>query len=604
MDHSHISIEPIVNLLTDTNHRPRRFLIPSYQRGYRWKQLQVSHLLDDIWEFAKNCNQTPNERFYCLQPIVLKVREDGRLEVVDGQQRLTTIFLILTYFLNEKQEFDEPRFEIHYETRGETIESFLNKIDFDRCNENIDFYHMCEAYRTIVNWFEKKRWTHRTKFLQHLLNDNELGHNVKVIWYQLPEQDSPIEAFTRLNVGKIPLTNNELIRGLFLHDDEKISSDDSFLLRVAYEWDQLEKSLQSNSFWYFLSNEDAPSQNRIGLLFELVANASGFLDESKSDSYGVFYAFNRLVKSNGDSRKKVWLQTKQVFMQLEEWYEDRTLYHIVGFLIKCGMQIPEIQKMSEDCTKSKFEFKLRQEIFRRCRFLGNEQLSTLTSDELRIKVGERLDELDYHVNRSSIKDVLILFNIATLLENENSNFRFEFDSFKKEKGWDIEHVRSVVDNRPDRPYLRKEWLEAYKNYFQVQKSNNDLVTKIDNYIESSNLDNVDEFDTIFDDILKYFGEFETEEDKDETIHKISNLALLDLSTNRSLKNAVFAIKRHKVLSLDQQGKYVPLCTRNVFLKCYSSNVDHLLFWDKQDQENYREAILSALTRFFIFGLTT
>lgn len=604
MDSSHISIEPIVNLLTDDNYRPRKFLIPSYQRGYRWKQLQVNHLLDDLWEFALNCDQPPKERFYCLQPIVLKVREDGRLEVVDGQQRLTTIFLILTYFQNSGLRFDEPRFEILYETRGGTNEPLLNEVKFDRCNENtefyenIDFYHMCDAYLTIESWFKNLRWTHKTKFLQHLLNDDKIGYNVKVIWYQLPEQDSPIEAFTRLNVGKIALTNNELIRGLFLRNDNISSNDDNFQLRIAYQWDQLEKSLQSNSFWYFLSNEVAPSQNRIGFLFELVANNEGLLKKKALDSYGVFYAFSELINKNErqvDNRERVWLQTKQVFMQLEEWYENRTLYHIIGFLIQCGVRVSEILKWSENCTKSKYEIKLRQEIYRR--FIGQEQLFELNEDELRVKVSECLDELNYRINRNLIRNILILFNIATLLENKTSSTRFEFDSFKKQEGWDIEHVRSVADDRPNRPHLRRDWLETCKNYIQVQNSNNALELKIESFIESSSLDDSDEFDALFDEILKFFGELG--EDEDETIHKLSNLVLLDLGTNRSFKNAVFAIKRHRVLSLDKDGTYVPLCTRNVFLKYYSSNVDHLMFWNKKDQDQYQEAIVDTLTKFFV-----
>lgn len=592
MRNPQISTEPIVNLLTDADDRPRRYLIPSYQRGYRWKELQVNNLLDDIWEFARSSGQTLEKRFYCLQPIVLKVREDGRLEVVDGQQRLTTIYLILTYFRNSYQDFDEPRFEIEYETRGETNEPFLKNIDFERCEENIDFFHMCGAYRTIKQWFEKLRWTKRTTFMKHLLNDDESGHNVKIIWYQLPEQDSPIEAFTRLNVGKIPLTSNELIRGLFLRNDDKNRNHNSFQLKVAYEWDQLEKTLQSNSFWYFLSNNTAPSQNRIGFLFELVADSFGLLNQTADDSYEVFYAFNKLITENENDRAQVWLQTKQVFMELEEWYEDRTLYHIVGFLIQSGIRISDIQKMSNDCTKSEFESKLRQEIYRKV--IGREQLSELPVDELNIRVGERLDELDYDRNKNLIRLILILFNIAALLENETSNSRFEFDSFKKTEGWDIEHIRSVTDERPNRPNLRREWLENCKNFFQEQKSNDELKMRIESYIDSVHHQNDDEFDSLFDEILKQFGEFEW----DENIHRISNLVLLDSSTNRSYKNAVFPIKRHRVLSLDHKGTYVPLCTRNVFLKSYSSNVDHLLCWTKEDQDNYKKAILATLTRFF------
>ena len=65
------------------------FFIPTYQRGYRWDKQQVTELLNDLYEFKGGDNS-----FYCLQPIVVKKRQDGRFDVIDGQQRLTTIYII------------------------------------------------------------------------------------------------------------------------------------------------------------------------------------------------------------------------------------------------------------------------------------------------------------------------------------------------------------------------------------------------------------------------------------------------------------------------------------------------------------------------------
>ena len=62
------------------------FFIPSYQRGYRWTADEVTKLLDDIWESTG--------KRYSLQPIVVKSLGGGKWELIDGQQRLTTLFLI------------------------------------------------------------------------------------------------------------------------------------------------------------------------------------------------------------------------------------------------------------------------------------------------------------------------------------------------------------------------------------------------------------------------------------------------------------------------------------------------------------------------------
>ena len=81
----------------------KKFFIPAYQRGYRWTEQQVLDLLNDVNEFKTGGDNA----WYCLQPLVVRLMnpEDKRLvlendksewyEVIDGQQRLTTTFLII-----------------------------------------------------------------------------------------------------------------------------------------------------------------------------------------------------------------------------------------------------------------------------------------------------------------------------------------------------------------------------------------------------------------------------------------------------------------------------------------------------------------------------
>lgn len=484
------------------------------------------------------------------------------------------------------------RFEIAFETRGETTAPFLSDIDVGRAEENVDFFHICEAYKAIEAWFSNRDTMHRLKLLQHLLNDDEAGRNVKVIWYQLSDRDNPVDAFTRLNVGKIPLTNDELIRALFLRRGAKAQLKiEDLQLRIAYEWDQLEKALQSDSVWYFLSNKVGPKQNRIGFLFELVANDDGLPIGAKHDPYGIFYAYNQKLKEAAD-RPKEWLKIKQTFMTLEEWFENRTLYHITGFLIQQGVDIAVLKKMSEESTKSEFEHTLRQKIFQRV--IGDGILSSMSKDALRERVSDKLEELEYGLDSRKIRSLLLLFNVATLLENNRSNLRFQFDSFKREN-WDIEHVRSVAGDQPQRHHEQIRWLNHCLGYFRTQNTEEELQQEIEGYIALPQNETTDDhFELVYAKVLKYFHESEDE----EADHGIGNLTLLDQRTNRSYKNAVFAVKRQQLLSLDQAGIFVPLCTRNVFLKCYSPLVDNVMFWSDDDRRAYQDAIEKTLVRFF------
>ena len=83
-----LCLKPINDLLGE------QFCIPAYQRGYRWTPQQVTDLLDDLDAFLSR-NTKEDGEFYCLQPVVVMARRDGSWELIDGQQRLTTLYLIM-----------------------------------------------------------------------------------------------------------------------------------------------------------------------------------------------------------------------------------------------------------------------------------------------------------------------------------------------------------------------------------------------------------------------------------------------------------------------------------------------------------------------------
>ncbi|HDS1818614.1 TPA: DUF262 domain-containing protein [Pseudomonas putida] len=590
MNHSDLCLKPIHELLTDEQGNPTRFWIPAYQRGYRWKPLQVTQLLEDVREFSRRRNPQP-EDFYCLQPLVIKATAQGQLEVVDGQQRLTTLLLILRHF-NERlaEKYRQKLFTLNYETRPELL-AFLEDPNEADADSNVDYFYLFNALKTIEDWFSRR--AHEVDEIK-----TALLNKTRVIWFELDAQDNAVDAFTRLNVGKIALTDDELIRALFLKRGDCTEPDTAARqLKIAHEWDQLEKALQADEFWFFLSNQQGRTQNRIGLLFDLVAKADGVGNEAGQDEHGVFHAYSRKLKESGATSKE-WLRIKQTFMMLEEWFEDRTLYHIVGFLIHHGMDVADICKLSQQTTKSAFERKLRKEVF--ARTVGDEDLDTLKPEALHLCISERLKELEYGRHSAAIRSLLLLFNLATLLDSPRSNLRFQFDSFKNGE-WDIEHVRSIASSRPLRLHDQLSWLNLCAGYLEALRPEekaglaSQLLSGIQAFIKQSKKSHSDEaFEALYKKLLAFFQET----DEAPTDHRICNLALLDKATNRSYKNAVFAVKRKALLALDQSGIFVPLCTRNVFLKCYSPQADNLMVWDKDDRDTYQAEINRALVGFF------
>lgn len=92
--------DTVVRLKTiaDLQNESVKFYIDAYQRGYRWTRNEVRDLLDDIREFSQ-VKKPDDGAFYCLQPIIVTRKEDGDgWKVIDGQQRLTTLYLIYSFY--------------------------------------------------------------------------------------------------------------------------------------------------------------------------------------------------------------------------------------------------------------------------------------------------------------------------------------------------------------------------------------------------------------------------------------------------------------------------------------------------------------------------
>ena len=539
-----------------------KFFIPSYQRGYRWTPLQVNQLLDDINDFEKKNDKEKGE-FYCLQPIVVKKRTGyDDYEVIDGQQRLTTIFIVLKA-LEDAFKIVFPNcdfFSLEYETR-EYSSQFLNGLCNETTNadENIDFFHMKQAYDTVKQWFLKEGNTDRRinilqTLLSHRIEDElDVEKNVRVIWYEVDENNSnssSIDIFSRLNIGKIPLTNAELIKALFLQKknfEEKVYSLKQ--IQIATEWDDIEKRLQQDDFWYFISNgcTDRKYECRIEYIFDLMKDKH---KQKNADSFYTFRAFSDELKNT--SIDYVWLAVKKYILTFEEWYADPKLYHYVGFLISCGKLVNDLKYASESKGKTDFENYLIDEI------------------KKSINIEDELENLRYSEDNDAIKRILLLFNIQTILYTHKSEMRFPFALFKKQ-AWDVEHVCSQTDKSISSVKERKEWAEDILEY--LNSNNVDGTEEELSLIEDmKNEVKIEEnrFNECFAKFQKLLGD-----DKIEEKDAISNLTLLDAKTNRSYKNAYFPIKRLRIIENDKNGLFVPIATKNLFLKYYSKQAGNV-----------------------------
>lgn len=583
-----------------------RFFVPSYQRGYRWTAQQVEALLDDLAAFQHSSRQS-QDTYYCLQPVVVRRREDA-WELVDGQQRLTTIYLIIRALPDVAAILERGRYAIAYETRDGSA-ALLDQPTREGADEDIDHHHVYQASEAIRRWFKARDGGLRLKLLECLTAPDGTGPNVRVIWYELDKGEDARRAFVRLNVGRIPLTSAELIRALLLRSDRS-ALDARDTQQIPQDWDLIERRLQDDRYWYFLQSSTSSPPARIEYLFDLFVRSQrrAVEDAYGDDPLATFLAFQRLIEAKDANVWRIWQDFKKLTQTLEDWYEDRTLYHLVGFLVATAPAdrtaggrarqtklLLDLLEARETATGTEFERTLKRIAWKR--FLGK-SADELPGDEhgLSERTGERIGSLRYG---DQVSTVLLLFNIAGLLEQSADTHRFQFDGYHKNT-WDIEHVRSVAEYIPRAAVDRQDWLRHARDFVasaaaaaRDKAAAEQLSQDIGALLATSSPDEP-RFVDVFDRVRALSGEGDVREDD----NALSNLVLLDMRTNRSYKNAIFPVKRMRIIELDTQGQFVPPATRNVFLKYYSPDAAQLMLWDESDQEAYGKALETALVKFF------
>ena len=551
-----------------------KFFVPAYQRGYRWGSSEVERLLEDVFALKGHGGQATKN--YCLQPIVVKNLGDNEFELIDGQQRLTTLFLIYTYMHKFSGGFIEaPNFSLEYETRDKSAE-FLANIDAARKEDNIDFYFMVNAYEKIEQWFDSKG--QKSVVMSNL--KNFFTYNVQIIWYEVDENENSIAMFTRLNIGKIPLTSAELVKAMFLsrenHDMDRHRQDE-----IALQWDNIEKDLHNESLWYFLTNNLAEKyQTRIDLLLDLMSGKKS----GDKDKYATFFYFDDL-KRQGENLNDLWEDMVRDFLLLKDWRENHEFYHKIGYLIASGYKsIAAIYEEAQNKTKREFLARLDKFI----------------KASVKLEDGRSYSDWNYDNDKEKIRRLLLLFNVESVRQNGEQSQWFPFDKYKfggKGKiSWSLEHIHAV--NSQDigtHQEQWREWLRLHKSSLEnFPVENRELLDDIDKLLSLKNITS-ERFKPLRDKIIKRLSPAGMSEDFDDSI---ANLALLKCEDNSALSNSVFDVKRNEIIEMDMSGAFIPFCTKMAFLKYYTkSEKNQIHFWSTNDRRAYIEAINNVLENF-------
>lgn len=539
------------------------FVVPAFQRGYRWGEHEVRQLLDDI--------RASHGTTYYLQPVVVKARPDSSWELVDGQQRLTTLYLIFRCLQQTALPTARAGYSIRYETRPDSA-AYLEDLSEAGAASNIDFHHMYNAYRCIEEWFAafEHRSTHEATRTY-----GSLFETVKVLWYEAPADTDSTELFTRLNVGRIPLTDAELVKALLLSRAGSLPDHTAGAVEIATHWDAIERDLRNPEMWAFLTGEAAGEATHIGLLLDTLAGGPRGRDRP------LFHTFDTLRQRIEADPYGFWRQVVDLHSVVSGWYDDRDLFHKVGYLVAIGTTFGELVELSRDRGRSAFEAALDGRI--------REHLG-LSADEL--------ESLTFSSRATG--DVLLLMNVETIRRTIDSFERYSFRAHA-DRRWTLEHIHAQQAEALNRAEQWESWLGYHRTVLADLPGLDgdrraDLLRRIDDTLTRGvTRQTFDALESEITDALSPDADDDGDADGDNDLHGISNLALLDNRDNAALNNSVFEVKRRDIIRRDKEGSYIPVCTRHVFLKYYTdAGSQQLHFWSAHDRAQYLDAIRDAL----------
>ena len=369
------------------------FYIPSYQRGYRWKSRQVNQLIDDINAFIP----TENNRFYFLQALaVAKDDTNGRVNVVDGQQRLTTLNLILGgkdsgIIIEYAREADKALDQYFKEIAKATIDERLGELGSLRRNA---FCKKVEAY-------------------------------CKFLYYEV-DITKELSTFNELNSGKIPAKDSELVKCVML----TIGNDEATEITNARanEWDIFERRINDQGFFAFITPRNTWRENdKMTVLFRY----AGIMPSKIEQEEEVFpFLTNVLKLLETVSRSTVWKRICSAYYRLAEWYNDPLMYHAFGTVVHCRANSKEIPSVT-----------------------GGFQMTSAIEGIAQYKY--KVDNDDYKNWGTGLFNYLLLSNTAFCWKRWPN--RYNFVKHRKVEVWTMEHIfaRNQKDLNDDE---LKEWL--------------------------------------------------------------------------------------------------------------------------------------------------
>lgn len=286
-----------------------KYSIDYYQREYKWGQKQVQELVDDLtqnfledYEFGHERSEVENYGHYFLGSIIIS-QKSGKKFIIDGQQRLTTLTLLLIYLNNQQrnrtekvsitelifsEKFGKKSFNLEIEERVQCMEALFNGQPFDRNGHPESVTNILSRYSDIESTFPEEIEENALPFFLDWLLENV--HFVEITAYT---DEDAYTIFETMNDRGLSLSPTDMLKGYLLSniaDDRKRIEANEQIRKLLQQLSENGQNEPSDFFKAWLRSQYATS------IRERKRNASpGDFDRQGTE-------FHRWVRDNDKRR--------------------------------------------------------------------------------------------------------------------------------------------------------------------------------------------------------------------------------------------------------------------------------------------------------------
>lgn len=502
------------------NARTKTFLIPEYQRPYSWTSEQIGTLFNDIWEFTCNEGGSDREGTYFLGSIVSYENDNREQEIIDGQQRITSIFLLLRaiytklngvdektekakYFINKIEpliwkthkltgKVDYSSVLLNSKVISETENEILkNILETGEINEELDDNYS-KNYNQIFNLIEEKSVENALmiyEFIYALLNQ------VIILPITADSQETALTIFSTLNDRGLPLSDADIFKAkIYNHLKDKNEKQD-----FIEKWKELEEDTQNISesiqqlFYYYMfylrAKENDRNSTTPGLRKYYSANKFKKLLETNilEDLREILNIWEVIAEPKKNIENENWSKNKDILKVLniltsypnEFWKYPVIVYYLshknkenfeksfLKFLrklyvelLKKYIEIPTINAVKANILKLNAEIISSDKPVFDFKSLSEDEIKEKIKMPHRNAIRMLLKTLTYDIQDELLEKKWEIEHILPVKWENNYDLR-ENEKVAKEK---IEHLGNKT------PFEKKLNIIATNNYFSKKKS--------------------------------------------------------------------------------------------------------------------------------------